>query len=78
MLPGLASCHLVLFVKMFYRTLSKRITEAADAIECAGGCGYPMCSVSCGDVREHREFECAAFREKGYKVSYSIVTNLLT
>ena len=37
-------------------------------MECPGGCGYPMCSASCGDVREHREFECAAFREKGYKV----------
>ena len=28
-----------------------------------------MCSESCGGVREHKEFECAAFREKGYKVS---------
>ena len=37
-------------------------------MECVGGCGYPMCSEGCGGVREHIEFECAAFKEKGYKV----------
>ena len=46
----------------------QKITDAADVAECKGGCGYPMCSESCGDVREHRDFECAAFRERGYKV----------
>lgn len=49
----------------------QRITVASDCVECVGGCGYPMCSESCGGVREHKEFECAAFREKGYKLDRS-------
>ncbi len=46
----------------------ERIKSLTDGVECKGGCGYLTCSEKCSDVREHKEFECIAFKKKGYKV----------
>jgi hypothetical protein len=44
----------------------ERIKSLDEAAICM--CGYPMCSKTCSDVPQHRDFECKAFIENGFKV----------
>ncbi len=33
------------------------------------GCGFPMCSNECANSKTHKDLECAAFSQNGYKVN---------
>ena len=34
-------------------------------------CNYPMCSEACSEAKEHKDYECKFFAEKGFKADPS-------
>ena len=52
----------------------RRIRGKKQSVECRG-CGYPMCSEECSSEPEHRDNECEAFRENGYRMGSGCISD---
>ncbi len=46
----------------------KTIESFDESLACRD-CGFPMCSLECQTVPEHRDFECQAMKKNGYRVN---------
>lgn len=41
-------------------------------------CGFPMCNKKCSQIAEHKDFECAALLNKGFKVDATTLKYVTT
>ena len=44
---------------------------------CCKRCGFPVCSESCSEIPEHRDYECSVLFKNNYKVKHQLISVLI-
>ena len=52
---------------MYFFQKKKSIFRLKNAKIVCPLCGFPMCSTKCSQIKQHSEFECKLFQEKGFR-----------